>query len=173
MRSLFPIADAFPVTGLLQWGVLSNTPEGLTSSQPAPVPGQALQVAIASNGNYACGLSANDTIACFGEDGFSGSLGSLGLGYDVGFTTEPLPVAGGLAYKSLSAGFDRVCGTLADGRAYCWVSTLVTCHSPSVLANRVVWRACCCRGMSHYAMATTMIRLSLYQACPRGPYVRS
>jgi hypothetical protein len=63
----------------------------------------------------------NGTITCFGEEGY---LGTLGLGYNLGFAVEPLPVAGGMAYKAISAGSGNVCGIDNDGHAHCWVSQM-------------------------------------------------
>jgi len=70
-----------------------------------------------AGGNFTCGLTAAGVAYCWGSD----SSGTLGVGAsDTIASPVPLTVAGGLTFVSLSVGPDHVCGTTADGRAFCW-----------------------------------------------------
>jgi hypothetical protein len=73
--------------------------------------------AIAAHGMHACGLRSGAAY-CWGD----GSGGQLGNGR---FLTRdvPVPVAGGLAFSSLSvSAYGRSCGVTPAGEAYCWGS---------------------------------------------------
>jgi len=63
-----------------------------------------------------CGVSTGDEAFCWGR-GPSGELGTPG---GAGEAAAPTPVAGGIAFRSLSAGTGYTCGLTPAGRAYCW-----------------------------------------------------
>lgn len=65
-----------------------------------------------------CAVSTGDQAYCWGSNQ-SGELGTLG---SAGETAVPTPVAGGIAFRSLSAGHGYTCGLTPAGRAYCWGS---------------------------------------------------
>jgi alpha-tubulin suppressor-like RCC1 family protein len=68
-----------------------------------------------AGGTHTCGTTATGTTYCWGSNG-SGQIGD-------GTTTScatPVAVAGGLALRSLSAGYGRTCGLDGTGAAYCW-----------------------------------------------------
>jgi alpha-tubulin suppressor-like RCC1 family protein len=70
--------------------------------------------AVAAYRSHGCGLRSGAAF-CWG----SGDTGELGTGRSIPRDT-PVPVAGGLAFASLSAGYARTCGVTPAGEAYCW-----------------------------------------------------
>ena len=74
---------------------------------------------LATTPGGACGLTAAGAAYCWGQDNTSGQLGD---GTRT-FHTTPAPVAGGLAFTSISAGYAHNCGTTAAGSIYCWGRT--------------------------------------------------
>jgi len=65
---------------------------------------------------FTCGLTAAGTPFCWGH----GAYGRLGDGTVDSVRVEPVPVAGGLVLRSLSAGRRHACGLTRDGQALCW-----------------------------------------------------
>jgi alpha-tubulin suppressor-like RCC1 family protein len=91
------------------WG--RNTP------LPTLVPGGLTWKAISVSPTHQCGLTADGTAYCWGEDEF----GQTGVGSTTGdLVLEPTPVAGGLVFSAISAGTYHTCGLTLDGLAYCW-----------------------------------------------------
>jgi alpha-tubulin suppressor-like RCC1 family protein len=69
---------------------------------------------------HTCGVTTGDKAYCWGDNGEGGPLGGqLGDGTTIDRLT-PVPVAGGLSFRQVSAGIDHSCGVTADDRAYCW-----------------------------------------------------
>jgi alpha-tubulin suppressor-like RCC1 family protein len=71
---------------------------------------------VSAGWSHTCGLGINRTVYCWGDN----SVGELGDGTS---TSRPnlLPVAGGLAFSSVSTGNDGYsCGVAVSGAAYCW-----------------------------------------------------
>ena len=65
---------------------------------------------------HACGIEAGTGAAyCWGSNNY----GQLGTGTEGG-SAAPVAVAGGIAFKQVSAGYRHTCGVAVDGRAYCW-----------------------------------------------------
>jgi hypothetical protein len=69
---------------------------------------------------HVCGLTANGSAYCWGKN----SGGELGDGTTID-RTDPVPVAGGLRFASISAGTGffgaaHTCGVTAAGAGYCW-----------------------------------------------------
>lgn len=83
-----------------------------------PVTGSLTFVAIAAGGKHSCGLTAAGAAHCWGS-GVWGQLGNgeFGASYNV---TAPVPVSGGLAFTSITAGGDHTCALTAAGKSYCW-----------------------------------------------------
>lgn len=72
-------------------------------------------VAISAGGDHTCALDAGGVAYCWGSD----SRGQLGIG-SRDSSTEPVPVAGDLAFTHLDAGTVHTCGTSVDGGIWCW-----------------------------------------------------
>jgi hypothetical protein len=71
---------------------------------------------ISVGGSHVCGIIPEGTAYCFGENGH----GQLGDGSQFANYDEPMPVAAGSVFKSVSAGTGHTCGVTMEGRAYCW-----------------------------------------------------
>lgn len=69
-----------------------------------------------SHSGHACGVATNGTTYCWGMNTF----GQLGDGTTQSRHGTPTPVAGGHAFKTITAGRDHTCGITSDGDAYCW-----------------------------------------------------
>jgi alpha-tubulin suppressor-like RCC1 family protein len=91
---------------------------------PAPVTSSPSFVTLVTGARHACGLDALGTTHCWG----GGRWGQLGTVDPPGFcpsggeicSVTPLPIDGGLRFKTLAAGQEHTCGLTADGAAYCW-----------------------------------------------------
>lgn len=93
-------------------------------STPAPLTG-GLTFAMITTGKdvelqpvgngFACGLTTGGAAYCWGNN----SHGELGDGGSSSHSA-PVPVAGGLTFATLSAGYQHVCGVTTSGAAYCW-----------------------------------------------------
>ncbi|HJR49488.1 MAG TPA: hypothetical protein VJ794_00195, partial [Gemmatimonadales bacterium] len=91
-----------------------NAPVG--SDTPVPVAGghvfQALSVGYVHN----CALESGGQAYCWGSN-IQGQLGDGNTGVD---SDMPVPVTGGHAFASISAGGDHTCALTSAGEAYCW-----------------------------------------------------
>ena len=72
-------------------------------------------------GSAACGLTGDGRAWCWGAN----TSGEVGAGDWTVASTDAAravarPVAGGLAFRSLSAGYSHVCGLTASGAVWCW-----------------------------------------------------
>ncbi len=66
---------------------------------------------------HSCGVTYDDVAYCWGADG----VGQLGDGaVNTSQRTRPVPVAGGLRFLMVSAGFDHSCGVTTQNQVYCW-----------------------------------------------------
>lgn len=63
-----------------------------------------------------CGVKQDGAGFCWGY-GFAGRLGADVIG---GTTSTPIPVSGGLSFRSVDAGEYVTCGLTVAGDAYCW-----------------------------------------------------
>jgi alpha-tubulin suppressor-like RCC1 family protein len=106
------------------WGVNSfgNLGDGTTtlSSVPVAVSGGLSFVAVSAgstsvNAAHTCGITSAGAAYCWGL----GISGQLGDGTQTN-SSVPIPVAGGLAFKAISAGEQYTCGITTTGAAYCW-----------------------------------------------------
>jgi alpha-tubulin suppressor-like RCC1 family protein len=96
----------------------SGNPFGV-SAVPVPVPGASALDSVTVGGGVACGLDPAGAAWCWGQE-FDGELGNGGAANDS--TRVPVPVAGGLRFRAISAGYTTVCALTAAGEAYCWGS---------------------------------------------------
>ncbi len=83
---------------------------------PQPVSGGFAFASLALGYSHSCGLTAAGAAYCWG-DNESGELGNATSGTT---SSTPVPVAGGLAFAVLSAGYSHTCGVTTAGAAYCW-----------------------------------------------------
>jgi alpha-tubulin suppressor-like RCC1 family protein len=87
---------------------------------PTPVAGGFRFAALEAGGTFTCGLTQDGAAYCWGSNGEN----QLGTGLDSAvapvLSRVPTPVAGGLAFQSLSLGVDHACGLTRQGAAYCW-----------------------------------------------------
>jgi alpha-tubulin suppressor-like RCC1 family protein len=112
-------------------GQLGDSATETTRNHFAPVYGGPTFKAVATGFWTSCGLTTDGAAYCWGHNFF----GELGIGTARGpcfwvdpFTGEPsdicstipMPVAGGLSFSSLTAGFLHTCGLATTGAAYCW-----------------------------------------------------
>lgn len=96
-------------------------------TSPVPVSGGLKFVALSAGEWHTCGLTAAGTAYCWGD----GEFAQLGHGTIAGLeqcqgtgapscSTTPVAVAGGLAFRAISAGTVHTCGLTLTGVAYCW-----------------------------------------------------
>jgi alpha-tubulin suppressor-like RCC1 family protein len=71
---------------------------------------------ISAGSFYTCAVTTGDDAFCWGLNAF----GRLGTGADDFSPLSPVPVAGGLAFREVSAAGDHTCGLTTDRVAYCW-----------------------------------------------------
>lgn len=88
-----------------------------SSALPVPVLSGGVKFASLSAGEVnACGLTANGTAYCWGQN----ALGTVGDGSAGTLVVNPHPVSGGLAFRSIHLGFVHACGLSTSGQVYCW-----------------------------------------------------
>jgi alpha-tubulin suppressor-like RCC1 family protein len=92
------------------------------------VTGQALLFRqLSVGGQHTCGVTTDDRAYCWGYD-FSGELGDgpnprpdwKRMCGPWPCSRQPVPVAGGLRFRHVSAGFGHSCGVTLDALVYCW-----------------------------------------------------
>lgn len=105
------------------WGSRSSGQLGVGDSlnvHPIPtlvVGGIAFTELSAQGYFHVCGVARSGAAYCWGYN----NLGQLGVGDSTNRST-PVPVAGGLVFKTVAAGGLHTCGLTTDGAAYCWGS---------------------------------------------------
>lgn len=98
-------------------GQLGARPDRAPSATPLAVGGGIVFASLSSGGTHTCGLRADGAAYCWGDN----AGGQLGVGgNNVTTSPTPLPVAGGLAFASISAGESHSCGVTTDAALYCW-----------------------------------------------------
>jgi len=83
---------------------------------PQPVFGNLTFAAVTGSWYHTCALSSGGAAFCWGAN----IVGALGNGATDSSASRPTPVAGGLTFRSLSAGDYRTCGVTSNGTIYCW-----------------------------------------------------
>jgi alpha-tubulin suppressor-like RCC1 family protein len=66
---------------------------------------------------HTCGVTVDDRAWCWGDNG---RVSRLGLGPGSFSQRAPAPVAGGLAFRSVTVGEEHGCALTPAGQAYCW-----------------------------------------------------
>jgi alpha-tubulin suppressor-like RCC1 family protein len=99
------------------WGTPLTAIEGSdTTWTPAPFASGLAFKAISLGLDPSCGLTADGAAYCWGSNGF-GQLGDSLREYD---SAVPVPVAGGLAFSTISVGPLSACGVTTAGAGQCW-----------------------------------------------------
>lgn len=83
---------------------------------PTAVSGGLKFAAISAGGEISCGLAATGVAYCWGRN----VDGQTGSGSPDTIVLTPAPVAGGLAFRTITAGGRHACGIAADSLAWCW-----------------------------------------------------
>jgi alpha-tubulin suppressor-like RCC1 family protein len=93
--------------------------DGTTTDRLSPVAvvgGLEFRMVSAGHSDHSCGITRDDRAYCWGGN----HKGQLGNGTTVG-SAVPVPVAGGLTFRDISAGRRHTCGIAKPSeRAYCW-----------------------------------------------------
>jgi alpha-tubulin suppressor-like RCC1 family protein len=137
-------------------GQVGSGPVGGTTTAPAQIPSSRQFVALTLDISHACGLTATDSIFCWGSN-IHGQLAADTLqtprcGTSPGFfcTVSPVYAAPGLMVSRVSAGSTHTCALTDAGDAWCWGSNQYgVLGNPNTLGGRVpvpvsgnhVWRA--------------------------------
>ncbi len=96
-----------------QLGIGSQT----SSRRPAKVGIEGVTFAsISAGATHACAVTTSGAAYCWG----SNAGGKLGSGSAGGGHTVPVPVAGRLVFRAISAGYFHTCGITRDGSTWCW-----------------------------------------------------
>jgi hypothetical protein len=111
-------ACALTTTGLAYcWGDNSQGELGdTTGAGTVAVSGGHVFASLTAGYYHTCGLTASGQAYCWGD----GRLGQLGNGNPPTSNATPVPVAGGLTFTQLTAGYSYTCGLTGSGVAYCW-----------------------------------------------------
>jgi len=105
------------------WGDDPFAPDVTT---PRPVPGGLTFATVSAGGSINCGVgslycgSVSCGVTTTGDAYCWGHLGGVLGDGSTTRSTVPVKVAGGLTFKTVSAGEQHVCGVTTDGTAYCW-----------------------------------------------------
>jgi alpha-tubulin suppressor-like RCC1 family protein len=98
------------------------------STKPLRVLGGLAFRAVTAGVGHSCGVTTSDVAYCWGLDHL-GQLGAGGLGSEIcDFSpcrTRPARVAGGLAFRAVSASSFNTCGVTSANVAYCWGENVV------------------------------------------------
>ncbi|CAA9305196.1 MAG: hypothetical protein AVDCRST_MAG89-749, partial [uncultured Gemmatimonadetes bacterium] len=88
------------------------------SALPVQVEGGIRFASVAVGDMHSCGLTPEGRAYCWGDNG----EGALGRGTSAPGSVNPVPapVAGGITFRSLSAGSGFTCGVSTAGEGFCW-----------------------------------------------------
>ncbi len=88
------------------------------SAIPVQVAGGYTFASVSAGDRHSCGVTPTGLAYCWGRDN---NYGQLGTGAPTGRSTTPLPVSGGLTFKSImTSRHHYTCGIAAGDVAYCW-----------------------------------------------------
>ncbi len=97
-------------------GQLGNGMVGDTSAVPVAVVGGHQFAMVSAGSNTTCGVTTVGVAFCWGSN-FQGALGNGTKRQNV---PEPVAVAGGLTFTTVSVGNGNSCGVTTGGAAFCW-----------------------------------------------------
>lgn len=106
--------------GLNDVGQIGNGGDGREEPTPVAVLKNLNFRSVTSGAYHTCGLTSAGAAFCWGLNMF----GQLGDGGQSNGGEGPVPVSGGLAFQSLSAGQWVTCGVTATATLYCWGANL-------------------------------------------------
>jgi hypothetical protein len=86
------------------------------SSTPVEVAGGLTFASISAGNRHTCAVTTGGIGYCWGDN----SDGHLGVGTTPSSSSIPVPVSGGLAFRSLTAARFHTCGVTTAGSGYCW-----------------------------------------------------
>jgi len=86
------------------------------NNAPVAVAGGLSFRSVSAGTNHSCGVTTDERAYCWGTR----SAGRLGDGNDKSYSTVPVLVQGGLAFRSVSAGDAHTCGVSTSNEVYCW-----------------------------------------------------
>ncbi|MGZ8469590.1 MAG: RCC1 domain-containing protein [Gemmatirosa sp.] len=87
---------------------------------PTPVAGGRAYASLSTGALHACAVTGAGEAYCWGTNE-AGEIGG-GASFTPRFAPVPTPVAGGLAFRAVSAGAYTTCGVTRSDEAYCWGS---------------------------------------------------
>jgi alpha-tubulin suppressor-like RCC1 family protein len=87
--------------------------------RPAPVAPELRFASISAGGTHTCALTVEGAAYCWGGGYHGNDRGVLGNG-QLTLSAAPVPVSGGLRFRTISAGGRVTCAIAVDGRGYCW-----------------------------------------------------
>lgn len=97
-------------------GQLGTGDQPASMAVPAAIVGPYLWSDIDAGAGFTCGITVNSSAYCWGLN-LAGQLGSGSTGLN---ELLPVPVAGGMKWKAVTAGAVHTCGITTSGQAYCW-----------------------------------------------------
>ena len=100
------------LAGDLSFGATSN----LSSAAPVELPGKLPFVVLAAGRTHACGLLANGSAYCVGDN----AKGALGVGAALPRSMTPLPINSSTAFAALAAGWEFSCAQTLSSELWCW-----------------------------------------------------
>ncbi len=89
------------------------------STTPVAVSGDLAFASISAGDWTTCGVTTAGAAYCWGDNGY-GQLGTSTNALTPYPNPSPVPVSGGLTFKSISAGYLHTCGVTTAGATYCW-----------------------------------------------------
>ncbi len=114
---------------------------------------------ISAGATHACAVTTAGAAYCWGSNA-GGKLGDGGA--PGGGHTVPVPVAGRIVFRTISAGYFHTCAIARDGRTYCWgrnelgeagTSPRVQASSPRLVAGNLVSRQVVAASQFDYSCA--------------------
>jgi alpha-tubulin suppressor-like RCC1 family protein len=108
--------------GFYRYGELKDEDPGRGPRRPLAVDSVAGLRSVSAGREHACGTAADGRAYCWGSNGEL-ELGS-GTTTDKAPSGAAVPVAGGLRFRTVAAGYGYTCGVSVTGGLYCWGSGL-------------------------------------------------
>lgn len=86
------------------------------SLEPTPVAGDLRFVQISAGYDHTCAIAEGGAAWCWGANDY----GQLGNDAETDLEVEPVPVAGGMSFRQISAGNTFTCAVTTGGAGFCW-----------------------------------------------------